>query len=71
MACLNSDGTITESAKKLLVSLKTPKTPEEVARSLEEPLYKIRSSLREMRNYGFVAAYKEEYVLTDKGKTAI
>ena len=71
MACLNSDGTITESAKKLLDSLKTPKTPEEVARSLEEPLYKIRSSLREMRNFGFVASYKEEYVLTDKGKTAI
>lgn len=71
MACINADGTITESARKLLDSLKTPKRPEEIARILEEPLYKVRSSLREMSNSGFIAGYKEEYVLTDKGKEVV
>jgi predicted transcriptional regulator len=71
MACVNPDGTLTESAKALLAILDDPKTPEEISKQLEQPLFKIRSSLREMTSAGLVKEEGAKYIITEKGKEKV
>jgi predicted transcriptional regulator len=68
MACINPDGTITESAKGLLRILKEPLALEEISKKSGQPLFKIRSSLREMVGAGLVQEEGEKYVATEEGK---
>ena len=68
MACINPDGTITESAKALLKILGNPLTPEEISRQSGQPLFKIRSGLRDMVSAGLVNAEGDKYIITEKGK---
>lgn len=69
MACINPDGTITGSAKDLLrVIIGEPLTPEEISKQLGQPLFKIRSSLREMVSAGLVNEEGDQYIITEKGK---
>ncbi len=67
MACVNPDGTLTESAIKILESLSVPKSPEEIANFTDVPLFKIRSALRDLINAGFVNQVNDKYKLTDEG----
>jgi len=71
MACVNPDGTVTESAKALLTALKNPLTPEDIAKQVGQPLFKVRSSLREMVQAEFVREDNGKYVITEKGKEKI
>jgi predicted transcriptional regulator len=71
MACVNPDGTLSESAKALLAILDDPKTPEEISKRLEQPLFKIRSSLREMTSAGLVKEEGAKYIITEKGKEKV
>jgi DNA-binding IclR family transcriptional regulator len=48
MACINPDGTLTTSAKAVLQVLAESATPTEVARKVGLPLFRVRSSLREL-----------------------
>ena len=48
MACVNPDGTLSTSAKELLKILNSPMTAEEISQKLNGPMFKVRSSLREM-----------------------
>ena len=67
MACVNPDGSLTHSARKLLKMLAEPMSPEETAESLQQPLFKIRSSLREMARAGMVTLTGEKYQTTEEG----
>lgn len=71
MACINPDGTITESAKALLRIIGNPLTPEEISKQLGQPLFKIRSSLREMVRADLVKREGNSYTITEKGKERI
>jgi Mn-dependent DtxR family transcriptional regulator len=71
MACVNSDGTLVASAKEVLKAIQNPVTPEEIAEKIKQPLFKVRSSLREMAWFGYVTEESGKYVSTDKGKSII
>jgi predicted transcriptional regulator len=68
MACVNADGTITATAKALLKSLETPLGVEEIAARLGSPLFKVRSSLREMLEAGLVVVQGDKYQASEEGK---
>ncbi len=68
MACVNPDGTITTTAKALLKAIETPLSPEEIAARLNVPLFRVRSSLREMVEAGFAVAEGEKFRATEEGK---
>jgi len=69
MACIDPDGTITITAKFLLKSLaEAPRPPEEIAKALGEPLFKVRGNLREMREAGLIDEEGGQFYLTEAGK---
>ena len=61
MACINADGTLTRSGELIILALRTPGTAEEVAQETGEPLFKVRSALREFMGAGFVEAQEDKY----------
>ena len=67
MACVKSDGSITESAKQMLEALRIPRTAEEAATLSGQPLFKVRASLRQMESSGLVVKIDEQYKTTDAG----
>ena len=67
MACVRPDGSITESARQMLETLRVPRTAEEAASISGLPLFKVRSSLREMESSGLVIKVEERYKTTDLG----
>jgi len=68
MACIGPDGSITQTARTLLLSLSEAKTVEEISRLLEIPLFRIRSSLRELVGAGLVELTNDQYLITPAGK---
>jgi predicted transcriptional regulator len=68
MACVNPDGTISPSAKALLKALETPLRAEEVSGRLGQPLFRVRSSLRELAEAGLVTVQDDMYQATEEGK---
>lgn len=71
MTCVNTDGTLTESEKSLLRALQKPLTAEEISTQTTQPLFEIRNGLYKMVDSGLAASYREQYVLTDKGRAII
>jgi predicted transcriptional regulator len=71
MACVNPDGTVTESAKALLAAVENPLTPEEISKQVGQPLFKVRSSIREMVQAELVKEEGGKYILTEKGREKI
>jgi predicted transcriptional regulator len=71
MACVNPDGTVTESAKALLTVVQNPLTPEEISKQVGQPLFKVRSSIREMIQAELIKEEAGKYVLTEKGREKI
>lgn len=67
MACINVDGTLTRSGELIILALRTPLTPEEVAKETGEALFKVRSALREFMGVGFVEAKEDKYCSTPTG----
>jgi len=68
MACVSADGTITPTAKALLKLLEAPLRAEEIAVRLGSPLFKVRSSLRELSEAGLVIVQGDKYQTTEEGK---
>ncbi len=68
MACISADGTLTESARRMLEVLQNPATPEDVAQATGLPLFRVRSGLREMAQAGLVEEKEGRYALTEAGK---
>jgi Mn-dependent DtxR family transcriptional regulator len=56
MACVNSDGTLTQSARTLLRAAVEPAAPEAIAAQTGLPLYRVRSSMRELADAGLLEA---------------
>ena len=71
MACVNPDGTISESAKALLNAIQTPLTPEEISKQVGQPLFKIRSSIREMIQAELIQEEESKFIITEKGREKI
>ncbi len=71
MACVNPDGTISESAKNLLRIIQVPLLPEEISKQVAQPLFKVRSSLREMNAAGFVEEENGKFKITERGREKI
>jgi len=71
MACINPDGTLTPSAEAVLSALSLPLAPEELAESIELPVFRIRSSVREMLEAGLVEEKEGKYVVTKLGQAKI
>ena len=68
MACVNTDGTLTQSARSVLSAAHEPTLPDEIAAQTGLPLYRIRSSLRELREAGLIEAQLDgKYRLTTAG----
>ena len=72
MPCISADGKPTATGMATLKSLKDgPLTPEEVAGKTGQPLFKVRSGLRELKNAEFVEEAAEKYTLSSNGSKAI
>ncbi|NQS89620.1 hypothetical protein HQ584_07525 [Patescibacteria group bacterium] len=71
MPCINPDGTLTSSAKKILSALLSPIALKEVVKSTELPLFRIRSSIREMLEAGLVKEKEGKYLVTKLGQEKI
>jgi predicted transcriptional regulator len=71
MACVNPDGTLSDSAKALLKALSKPTAAEEIAKQVGQPLFKVRSSLRELAAAGLIQEQDEKFLITASGKTKL
>jgi predicted transcriptional regulator len=71
MACINPDGTLSVAAKKIMASMQQPTTLEDIAQQTGLPLYRIRSSVREIVQAGLVLEEDRRYTLTEAGKERI
>ncbi|PTQ57495.1 MAG: hypothetical protein BSOLF_1373 [Candidatus Carbobacillus altaicus] len=68
MACVTESGKISEQTKKLLLLLRDTISPADVlAETLDAPFFKIRASLRQMKEAGFIHETEQGYTITNKG----
>ncbi|MCW3996064.1 MAG: winged helix-turn-helix domain-containing protein [Candidatus Bathyarchaeota archaeon] len=72
MPCISPDGKPTGSGITVLKSLKEGAlSPEEIASKTGQPLFRVRSGLRELKNAGLVEETQEKYGLSKTGEKAI
>lgn len=71
MACVNNQGELSESARRMLAALENPVTPAEVADLTELPLFRVRSGLREMAAAGLVDLKDGVYTPTQQGRALL
>ena len=67
MACISPDGELTDSGRKILSAAQEASVPEEIARASSMPLFKVRSSLRELTDAGFMKESEGKYKATPAG----
>ena len=68
MPCVKPDGTLEPMAQAIVRALRTPRTVEAVCEHLRLPLYRVRSTMRELVEAGLVADRDGVYDLTDSGR---
>ena len=72
MPCVSPDGKPTSSGMALLQSLKDGAlTPKEIADKTGQPLFRVRSGLRELKNAEFVEETEDKYRLSENGKKRV
>lgn len=72
MPCVSPDGKPTSSGMALLKSLKDGAlSPKDIASNTGQPLFRVRSGLRELKNAGFVEEAEGKYRLSENGKTLV
>ena len=71
MPCVKPDGTLEPMAQAILRALRTPRTAEGVCDFLRLPLYRVRSTVRELAEAGLVSETAGRYALTDAGAARI
>ena len=72
MPCVSPDGKPTSSGMALLQSLKEKAlSPKEIADKTGQPLFRVRSGLRELKNAGFVEETEDRYRLSEDGKKLV
>jgi len=68
MACVKPDGSLTETAKVLLRQLENPLNAEEIASLVGQPLFKVRSVMRELVSNGLALELEGGFQISSKGK---
>lgn len=68
MPCVKPDGTLEPLAQAIVRALRAPRTVEGVCEHLRIPLYRVRSTMRELLEAGLVAESDGVYGLTDSGR---
>ncbi|OPY02951.1 MAG: hypothetical protein A4E66_02695 [Syntrophus sp. PtaB.Bin001] len=68
MRSINPDGTVTARARSLLNLLDQPLTPEEISQKLGQPLFNVRTSLREMVTSHIIDQKGSCFVITERGR---
>ena len=72
LPCVSPDGKPTKSGIATLSALQSgASTPKAVAEITGQPLFKVRSGLRELVNAGFIEQSEDKYQLTSKGKNLV
>jgi DNA-binding IclR family transcriptional regulator len=71
MGCVNADGTLVSSARRMLEALAAPRPAEEIAALVEQPLYKVRSGLRELAQAGLIREDGKRYLRTESGAAVL
>jgi len=72
MACIDPDGTLTPLGFLLLKGLaEQPMPPEDVAKHLGEPLFRVRGSLRELAGVELIEEEGGLYHLTEAGQSKL
>ena len=72
MPCVSADGKPTSSGLATLKSLKDGAlNPEGVASKTGQPLFRVRSGLRELQNAGFIEQTENKYSLSKSGTALI
>jgi len=71
MPCVRPDGTLEPMAQAIVRALSTPRTVEGVCDHLRLPLYRVRSTMRELVEAGLVAEHDGVYGLTDSGRIRV
>ena len=72
MPCVSPDGKPTSSGMNMLKSLKSRVlSPDEVANITDQPLFRVRSGLRELKNAGFVEEEEGKYRLSKNGEMLV
>lgn len=72
MPCISSDGKPTTTGMAILQALKNgPLPPEEVAKKTGNPLFRVRSGLRELKNAGFVEETDGRFKLSEQGEKTV
>ena len=67
MPCVKPDGTLEPMAQAIIEALRTPHTPEEICDYLRLPLYRVRSTVRELVEASLVAETDGRFSLTGAG----
>jgi len=69
MPCVSSDGKPTGTGVNTLTSVKEGlTTPDKIVEATGQPMFRVRSGLRELVNAGFLEEADGEYSLTESGK---
>jgi predicted transcriptional regulator len=72
MPCVSPDGKPTSTGMAVLRSLKDGTlSPEEITSKTGQPLFRVRSGLRELKNAGFIEETNGKYGLSETGKTLV
>ena len=72
MPCVSPDGKPTSTGVKTLSAIKEGATmPQEIAKATDQPMFRVRSGLRELVNAGFLEEADGIYKLTETGKNAL
>ena len=72
MPCVSPDGKPTSTGMALLKSLKNETlSPEEITSKTGQPLFRVRSGLRELKKAGFIEETEEKYRLSEAGKRIV
>ncbi len=72
MACVNPDGTLTPSELTVLKAVQqAPQKAEVLAEAVGLPLFRVRSSLRELREAGLLSETDGMYAITPQGEEAL
>ena len=67
MPCVRPDGTLEPMAQAIIRVLRTPHTVEEICDYLRLPLYRVRSTVRELVEASLVAETDGRFSLTGAG----
>jgi hypothetical protein len=70
--CVNPDGKPSATGVKTLTTVSGGAfTPPQIAAATEQPMFRVRSGLRELVNAGFLTESEGKYQLTETGKNSI